>query len=42
MLLSVEIVLPIRTGGTVYLMVLFVVDTFEDVRARLAFYYSKS
>jgi len=41
MSLFVEIVMLIRIGGTVYLMVFFAIDIFEDVRARLAFFYSK-
>ena len=41
MLLFIEIVLPIRTSTAVHLMVFFTIDTFEDVRARLAFLCSK-
>jgi len=40
--ISVEIVSPIRTAGAVCLMVLFAVNTFEDMKARLAFLYNKS
>ena len=41
-LLSIETVLPIRTSITVYLMVFFAVDIFEEMRARLTFSCSKS
>jgi len=41
MLLFVETVIPIKTGVTVHLMVSFVIDTFENMRARLTFFYSK-
>ena len=39
--LFIEIVSPIRTSVAVHLMVSFTIDTFEDVRARLAFLCSK-
>jgi len=39
--LSVEMVSPIKTAGTVCLMVFFAVDIFEDVRARLIFLYNE-
>jgi len=39
--LFIEIVLPIRTSAAVHLMVFFTIDTFEDVRVRLAFFCSK-
>jgi len=39
--LFVEIVSLIRIAGTVCLMVYFVVDVFEDMRARLVFLQSE-
>jgi len=41
MSLSVETVSLIRIARTVCLMVLFVVNVFEDMRARLAFLHSE-
>ena len=41
MLLFVEMVSPIRTSVSVCLMVFFTIDTFENMRTRLAFLYSK-
>jgi len=39
--LFVEIVMSIRTGVTVHLIVSFAIDAFEDMKARLAFFYSE-
>ena len=38
--ISIETVTPIRTTIAVYLMILFAVHTFEDVRTRLTFFGS--
>jgi len=39
--LFIEIISLIRTSVAVHLMVFFTIDTFEDIRARLAFLYSR-
>jgi len=42
MLVSIEMVIPIRTTNTIHLMVTLAIHAFEDIRIRLSFFSSHS